>query len=126
MDACQREEAVDRSREELSDERVTGRQVCGRYRAASLEDVRFVEARMALSDFRDAELESVTFADASLNHADFRGARLQGVRFENANLHHANFAEAELTNLEFVNTTCPDGTDSERAGGSCEGHGMSG
>jgi phospholipase C len=73
-----------------------------------------------------------TFAEG----ADFSGANLSGVQAQGSDFAHANFTNANLRGMKttgasfsgatWSNTTCPDGTNSNADGGTCQGHLSSG
>ncbi len=80
----------------------------------------------------NAILTDATAKGANLQHADLAGAVLRAVDFTGANLQHADMTDADLTGanlagahtdqITWSNTTCPDGTNSNADGGSCNGH----
>jgi phospholipase C len=73
-----------------------------------------------------------TFAEG----ANFSGANLSGVQAQGSDFAHANFTNANLNGMKttgasfsgatWSNTTCPDGTNSNSDGGTCQGHLTSG
>jgi uncharacterized protein YjbI with pentapeptide repeats len=86
-----------------------------------------------------AELGSTTLTNANLTGAILSGAHLDaivdavGANFTNANLELVNFQDANLygavgmdtanvNEAVWSNTTCPDGTNSDNNGNTCEGH----
>ena len=71
----------------------------------------------------NANLVGVNFTLANLIGIYAGGANLDGARFVNASLAYSNFDGANITSTTvFINTTCPDETNSEEHGGTCEGH----
>ncbi|MFD3539619.1 pentapeptide repeat-containing protein [Streptomyces sp. NPDC058662] len=64
-------------------------------------------ANLAHANLRDTDLDN-----AVLDHANLTGADLTG-----ADLRHAS-----LVGVTWHDTTCPDGTNSDRVGGTCAGH----
>ncbi len=101
------------------------------------------------SNFTNADLEAIlvtsNFSGANLTGANLQNAMIGFVNFSNANLTNANlngsficsdqpndpepvtqpFPDASLpilTGAMWSNTTCPDGTNSDSNGGTCEGH----
>lgn len=88
------------------------------------------------ASFRFADLEGAAFFGGNhgveANSTDFTGARLVNVTFDGGSFIGSNFTDADLTGATFFNdslgevtwsnTTCPDGTNSDDHGGSCEGH----
>jgi hypothetical protein len=64
---------------------------------------------------------------ANLTNADLSGVQAQGSDFAHANLTNANLRGASTFGAAFSgatwsNTTCPDGTNSNADGGTCQGH----
>lgn len=78
---------------------------------AVLSDADFSDALAAESDFSGAQMN-----DAIIDRADFRGAD-----FTDADLSNAFFRDTDLTGAVWSNTTCPDGTNSDDNGGTCDG-----
>lgn len=71
---------------------------------------------------RNAELSGTDLSGANLTGVDMTGARLANVDFTGADLSGAILADAELEGVIWSGTTCPDGTNSDDAAGSCENH----
>jgi Pentapeptide repeats (9 copies) len=89
------------------------------------------------ADFHGAVLTGVNLNGTRLEGASFRGMTLTGIGLEQANLDEADFASTKLKDLRlvgaktaganfngatFVNVVCPDGTNSDVAGGTCVAH----
>lgn len=95
--------------------------------SAYLVGVSLTGATVAGANFMGATLinADLTGADVSgsnFRNANFTGANLTGVRFSNTNLLGATgLSTATLTNVVWINTVCPNGRNSDRNGGSCEG-----
>lgn len=76
--------------------------------------------------------ESVSLRGADLSRADLTGADLARIDLSGADLSFANLTgvdlrgarlrDATLTGVTWSSTTCPDGTNSDAVGGSCENH----
>ena len=84
---------------------------------STLEHGRFVGA-----DLADATLAGVSFAFSDLSGASFARSDLSHADFTGANLAGANLVGAVLTDATWAQTTCPDGTNSDAVGRSCEAH----
>jgi len=54
--------------------------------------------------------------------ADLAGADLRGADLTDADLSGALLGAARLTGVHWGNTTCPDGTNSDAHGSTCDGH----
>lgn len=97
---------------------------CARFDGAQLTRITFSGGNLSLAEFRRAVLTRVTFKTNDLLGASFQGARLRDVKFDSSNLFGASFTRSQRVSVTFSNTTCPDGTNSDDAGGSCVGHGV--
>ena len=75
----------------------------------------FQHASLVGTTFINAELNGVRFDSANLTYSDFSGALIDSVNFLNANLTGATFS-----GTTWINTTCPDGTNSDDNGDTCE------
>ena len=62
------------------------------------------------------------FRAVNLTNANLTCASMYGVDFTDANLTGANFHGTGVGNALWSNTTCPDGTNSDDHGNTCEGH----
>lgn len=71
----------------------------------------------ATADFHGANLEHIDLSGASLREANLEGMTIRG-----ANLEGTNLEGAKIEKTVWKNTICPDGTNSDNAGGSCAGH----
>jgi hypothetical protein len=67
-----------------------------------------------LSDtkFRNSNLEKATLTKTTMTRTDFSGANLRG----------ADLSGVKLDSVVWEHTTCPDGTNSDLAGGTCAAH----
>jgi hypothetical protein len=68
------------------------------------------------------DLSGAKLVNADLTKADLGNADLTGADLTNAVLSNAKLDGATLDRVVWKNTTCPDGVNSDRAGGSCTGH----
>ena len=64
---------------------------------------------------RGADLSNSDLIGANLSNADLTGANLYDADLSNANLNGA-----DLTDVFWIDTTCPDGTNSDNNGNTCE------
>lgn len=85
------------------------------------------------ANFTDTDLTNANMLGASGGNANFTRAKLNGTDLSFMDLSNANFTDANLagamgldtatrTGIVWSNTTCPDGTNSNNNGGTCEGH----
>jgi uncharacterized protein YjbI with pentapeptide repeats len=93
----------------------------------------FHDNRLVGKDFSLAVLQGSTFTGNDLSGVNFTSAILKGVDFNSTNITNVNFTNADMTSAQNVdtatrsgvvwsNTICPDGTNSNDDGNSCEGH----
>ncbi len=95
---------------------------------ANLRSVMGNNWSLAGANLEGADLFGATFAEADFSGANLRGADVSAV------LYRANMTDADLTDATAVaiqanlatwsGTICPDGAQSDAAGGSCVGHGV--
>jgi hypothetical protein len=71
----------------------------------------------ATADLRGAVLTKVDLSGASL-----REANLEGMTIRSSDLRGTNLEGANVKNTVWIDTVCPDGTNSDNAGKTCEGH----
>jgi uncharacterized protein YjbI with pentapeptide repeats len=57
---------------------------------------------------------------ADLTGSILTGADLSGADLSGANLYDADLTGAELNNVDWYDTTCPDGSNSDENGFTCE------
>jgi uncharacterized protein YjbI with pentapeptide repeats len=84
---------------------------------ATLTAAHLQGANLAGADLRGATLDYASLKEANLNGANLGGANLIRATLEGANLRGAN-----LKGVLWGTTTCPDGTNSDKHGGTCLGH----
>lgn len=73
------------------------------------------------TSFVGTQVGGVRFMGANLQGADFHGAFLEGADFTGANLTGADVGMAALSGVVWKNTICPDGSNSDSHGNTCEG-----
>ena len=93
----------------------------------NLEGANLLRVNAAGADFTGAELQGAnlqqgTFTNATFRNAHLNGANLQGANLTGADLTGATTNGANLHGIIWSNTTCPDGTNSNVDGGTCQGH----
>jgi phospholipase C len=94
---------------------------------ADVHGIDLAGVNLAGADMTGASFQGVNLKGAFLANVDLRGASLHGTNLQGADLSGANLAGATLqganTNkVTWSNTTCPDGTNSNADGGTCEHH----
>ncbi len=107
----------------------------GNLGGARLTGAVFIRASLPQVVLENAELHQAVFA-----HTIVTGARFIGTDLTGARIHKADFADAQLDTLDltdanltsaafppnnnhtFTNTVCPDGTNSNDHGDTCDGH----
>jgi len=99
----------------------------------NLSGAYLVGVSLAGASVTGANMSGSVLLGADLTHADlsksnFKGANLSGVDLSGANLTKTNLSgatglkTATLSGVIWNNTTCPDGTMSDRVGNTCVGH----
>lgn len=105
----------------------------GNYKEAILNQTQFSGSGLNGADFTKAQLTSTRFLQSQLTNVNYSGADLRFSNFQEATLDTVNFTDANLkgtlsfdtttrTNITWSNTTCPDGTNSNNNGNTCEDH----
>lgn len=85
----------------------------------TLTDVDFTNADLSDSHLGHAQSHSPTI----FSNTNFTNTNLTNVVFDNINLSGSlNMSTATRTNISWTNTTCPDGTNSDNNGNTCEDH----
>lgn len=103
------------------------------FSGANLTEARLKNSGLTGSNFSGANLTNASFKNSGLVQVNFTGANLQGTNLFNTALIETNFTNANLTgalnvntanreNPIWSNTICPDGTNSDANGNTCEGH----
>lgn len=105
----------------------------------------FTDSNLTDADLSDIQVlpsgslpENNVFNGANVTGANFSNSVLHEAQFKNANLQNANFSNTTLTRVKFTGAqnmgsanfsgaafdevTCPDGTNSDNNGSSCDGH----
>ena len=89
---------------------------------ANLSNASFTGIGILSSDFTGANLANTAFTNSNLLENNFNGADLTNVVFTNTNLIASDLTGATRTGITWINTTCPDSTNSDDNGNTCEGH----
>ena len=95
---------------------------------ATLSGANLVEALMNKTYLSGAILDGADLSGATLEGADLTGAYLIGSDLTDAdligtNLKGATLRDTTMTGVGYGNTTCPNGTNSDKVGGTCSGQG---
>lgn len=90
----------------------------------NLSGKNFSNAKMASSLIQFADLTGTNFTGADLRLAEIGSSDATEANFTNANLEDATGLDdvTILTDAIWDNTICPDGTNSDSHGNTCEGH----
>ena len=94
---------------------------------ANLTHANLSRANVSYANLSHANVARANLTHANLMHANLRAAGLVGANLTDANLggallKGANLTGARLAGARFSDTECPDGTNSNRNGGSCTRH----
>lgn len=97
------------------------------YDAANFTNANLDVPHMAFASFVNSNFTNAIWNNAVVNssnftNANFTSANLNTVSFANTNLTGANFTGSNRTDVNWTNTVCPDGTNSDNDGNTCEGH----
>ena len=90
-------------------------------RAADLRGADLSGADLSGADLQGANLREADLSGANLFGADLEGASLRGANLSGANLRTALMTTTGLRDAIWSGTICPDGTNSDQNGGTCEG-----
>jgi uncharacterized protein YjbI with pentapeptide repeats len=74
------------------------------------------------ADFHGVNLKGAFLANIDLSGASLQGTNLLGADLTGANLAGAVLSGANVHGIIWNDTTCPDGSNSNGDGGTCEGH----
>ncbi|HTO25991.1 MAG TPA: alkaline phosphatase family protein [Gaiellaceae bacterium] len=84
--------------------------------------VDLANADLSHRDLRDVNLSGAILTGANLRFSDLAGGFLPNANLTNANLRGADLRHADIAGVTWSNTICPDGTNSNGDGGSCQSH----
>ncbi len=123
VDGCDIEDTTWLKDADLRNCDLSGRDLAG----FTLVGANLSSADLTKTSLREANLSRANLQSASLSHADFSYADLGGVDLTGADLSGADLSEAHLHDATVIDvvwsdTICPDGTNSDSNGGSCDGH----
>lgn len=94
---------------------------CARFDGAVITGGDFSEVDASGATFEGATVAEASFDGTTLVGASFAGAELRRARFVNANLIGADLTDVQFGDVRWANTTCPNGVNSDAAGGTCLG-----
>ena len=72
------------------------------------------------SDIRGADFSHVVFGSTTLIEVNFEFSTFDNVYFQHSDLTGANLTGVTLTDVTWIDTICPDGTNSDNNGNTCE------
>ena len=84
--------------------------------------VDFANADLSHRNLRDVNLSGAILTGANLRFSDLAGGFLPNANLTNANLRGADLRHADIAGVTWSNTICPDGTNSNGDGGTCQSH----
>ncbi|MFV2001271.1 MAG: pentapeptide repeat-containing protein [Acidimicrobiia bacterium] len=93
---------------------------CAVFDEGILDGGTFVGADLTGAGFRGTEITGVRFNKAVLVGADFTNATISRVRFGGTDLRGVVFDGVDLSDVRWADTVCPDGVNSDAAGGTCQ------
>ena len=94
-------------------------------RNADMRNIHFIAMDVLFSDFtgsdmRYADFHNVEFDRTTLIEVDFESSIFDDVRFHHSDLTGANLTAVSLVDVTWYDTICPDGTNSDNNGYTCE------
>lgn len=99
------------------------RMLYGNFKNSNFTGASFNETDAIGSDFTNANFTNVIFAGARFAEVNFMNVNLTNASFTNVNLHGAlNVDTTSRIGVIWSNTICPDTTNSDNNGNTCEGH----
>jgi len=115
---------ADLSGADLSGAMITGSNLSNaNLNGADLSNALLSGADLSNADLSNADLSNANLADlssADLNGADLSNALLSGANLTGADLSNADLSNADLSGTIWYGTICPDGTNSDDNGNTCE------
>lgn len=87
--------------------------------SSNLSDANLTGASLPSADLIGADLSSANLSAATLTSADLTDATLTDANLTNADLDLATFSSTVLTGVTWFNTTCPDGSNSNKHDSGC-------
>jgi hypothetical protein len=93
-----------------------------KFYSAVIDGSTFSNVNAFEASFENASLRGVVFENTNLEKVNFSGTDLSGAVFRTANLKASSLSKSSLTGAIFENTTCPDLSNSDRNGNTCDGH----
>ncbi len=94
---------------------------CARFDGATITQGDFTSVDASGASFDGAELAEPVFDRTSLFGASFADAIISRGQFRNANLIGADITSTDFVDTKWGNTICPNGVNSDDAGGTCLG-----
>lgn len=88
----------------------------------SFEGTNLTNANLSNTPFHSSGFNGANFTNANLSGTDFSASQLTGANATNANFNGADLRNTYRSDVVWNNTTCPDGTNSNSNGNTCEGH----
>jgi 6-phosphogluconolactonase len=89
---------------------------------ANLQHGTFTNANFDGASLQGDNLQGDNLTNATLANSNLNGDNLQNANLTGATLAGATVTGANLQNVTWSNTTCPDGTNSNADGGTCQSH----
>ena len=92
----------------------------GHFYSANLQGSDLSYVHLDSAYLNSAFLQNANLQDSNLRYAQMYGADLTGADFTNAILTETDLRNTTMTGVIWSDTTCPDGTNSDQNGGTCE------
>jgi len=101
---------------------VVTRTPCASLAGCNLQGLNLTGAHLPGADLSNANLNSANLHGTDLSGANLSGANLNKADLTGADLSGANVSGTNFNKVTWSGTTCPDGTNSNSDGGTCNGH----
>ena len=88
---------------------------------SNLQGANLAGAQLTNANLSGANLQNSNLGGVNLSDATLRGANLQGAKLSNADLQGATWNGANVNGVTWSNTTCPNATNSNNDGNTCQG-----
>lgn len=92
------------------------------FTGATMNSAKFNDANISGLNFSNTSLSTANFTNTNATNTNFSNANLVNIQFNGTNLTGANLTGTQRDGVTWTNTTCPDGTNSDNNGNTCEGH----
>jgi phospholipase C len=101
---------------------LSGSNIDGQIQGSFLHGTNLTNADLSGVQAQGSDFTGANLTGANLDRAQLQGANLSHANLTNASLKDAKTSGASFSGATWSNTTCPDKTNSNADGGTCQGH----